>query len=110
MLAIGGWARYVVSVCQTPPKLIFSSGSFSTGVMSGHSGSPLSCGYSIGVPKRPANASCSCGVSFCSRKKMTRWSSRAWRISPITASSSAAATFTPRTSAPSAPLTGTTSM
>jgi hypothetical protein len=50
MLPIGGCGRYVVSECQMPPKLLRSCSSFTTGVIIGDSGSPLSCGYSTGSP------------------------------------------------------------
>ena len=47
-----------------PPKLLRSCSSFTTGVIIGDSGRPLSCGYSIGSPKRLAKASCCCGVDL----------------------------------------------
>ena len=86
-----------------PPKLLRSCSSFTTGVISGDSGSPLSCGYSIGSPNLRAKASCWCGVAFWSRRKMTRWSRNAWRISPTTSTSRSRDMSTPWISAPNAP-------
>src|ERR1700704_6623768 len=57
MLAIGGTSRYAVSECQTPPKLIRSCSSFTTGMMSGYSSSPFTKGYSMVSPKSPGQGS-----------------------------------------------------
>src|SRR5438093_853664 len=63
MLAMGGTSRYAVSECQTPPKLIRSCSSFTTGMISGYSSSPFTNGYSMisaaCAPMGPAGAAAS---------------------------------------------------
>ena len=44
------------------------------------------------LAEAPAEARCCSGVMCWSRKKITWWSSKAWRISPIAASSTGAST------------------
>ena len=63
MLAMGGTSRYAVSECQTPPKLIRSCSSFTTGMISGYSSSPFTNGYSMISPKRRAKPRNCGGVS-----------------------------------------------
>src|SRR5258706_7639420 len=62
-------------------------------------------------PNLRASALCCGGSSVWSRKKMTQWSSSAWRMSAMVLSSStAAARSTPWSSAPHAPAIGWTSI
>src|SRR5688500_11806063 len=74
--------------------------------MSGHSGSPFSCGYAIGSPRRRAKASCCCGSSFWPRKKITRCSRNALRMAAIAWSSRDWERSIPLISAPRAPAMG----
>ena len=103
MEPIGGRARYAVSECQMPPKFCRSCSSFFTSMTSGNPGMPFTNGYSIGSPIRRANAMNSAGASVWPRKKITRWSRNARRISAMLSSGSARARSTPWISAPSAP-------
>src|SRR5690348_4732668 len=77
-------------------------------MISGKPSMPLTKGYSMGVPKWRAKARKRAGARSWLRKKMTRWSSSAWRISAIVASDSSAPRSTPAISAPSAPAIGST--
>ena len=56
IVAIGGRSRYTVSLCQMPPKLTVSCGSFVTEMISGNPSMPFTNGYSTGSPIRRANA------------------------------------------------------
>ena len=56
-------------------------------MISGWSSRPFTNGYSIGSPKRRANARNCAGVRSWSRKKITRCSSHACRIAATVSSS-----------------------
>mmetsp|Transcript_37031 Transcript_37031/g.68351 ORF Transcript_37031/g.68351 Transcript_37031/m.68351 type:complete len:206 (-) Transcript_37031:163-780(-) len=105
-----GSAMYELSECQSSPKLVGAPASRTISRTSGWSSSPLTIGWRSSSPNRFARATCSPGLSFCPRKKITPNKRNAFQISSTTSSLKWVERSTPEISAPSDAVTGVAEM
>src|SRR5262245_39693163 len=102
---IGGLGMNVLSLCHSSAPSPFGL-TWSSTVTLGRSWYFVASGGRLRGPNRSANARCDSSSRCWSRKKITPWSSSAWRISATLSSLSGSEMSTPWISAPITAVTG----